>query len=376
MVCGSMILDKSGCLSAPPKSPASTAGYSTPAVGLTPSVTPSIISDGTRDEALVLNKVTWKYPLTTSQEVARISRAICHNNALLVDRSRGQLPVFAWRMFQACDRGYNGFIIAEDVNSVLSSAGSPGAQNSLVFQHDSADPVMLWDLMIWWRSLKHSPGPRQVIERYLLNDIVVPSDGLWAGVGLNATIRVWKNTCRCVGYLFRYHAETSLSRPFHSIREVHGRVDIVQYLIHEALLRISERALSLWEDLLASLDLSASTPTFLGTSLPHKYGFAGIDSIHFVDFLELLLQRENGLGKLSVNISSFPGSRDPPKGFKDYFKALFRPLRRRSVRRSALLSEASSLSAKQEILRFLIRQYLDIEQWRGQFSSTLDIKDD
>lgn len=375
MVCGSMLLDKSGCLSAAPKSPASTAGYSTPAIGMTPSVTPSIISDGIRNEALVLNKVTWKYPLTTSREVARISRAICRNNALLVDRSRGQLPVFVWRMFQACDKGYNGFIMAEDVNLILSSAIPPDSPKPLVFYHDSSDPVLLWDLIVWWRSLKQSPVSRQNIERYLVNDLVVPSDGLWAGVGLNATIRVWKNTCRCVGYLFRYHAESSLSRPFHSVREVHGRVDIVQYLIHEALLRISERALSLWEDVISTIDPTTNSPMFVGSCLPHKYEFEGIDSGHFVDYLELLSQRENGLGKLSVNISSFPGSRDPPKGLKDYFKSLFRPLRRRA-RRSSLLSDVASPSAKQEILRFLIRQYLDIEQWRGQFSSTLDTNED
>jgi len=196
MVCGSMILDKSGCLSAPPKSPASTAGYSNPATALTPSVTPSIILDSMRNEATVLSKVTWKYPLTTPRDVARLSRAICHNNFLLVDRTRGTAALVAWRLFQACDKGYNGFVIAEDVNRAIASLTSTEISEVIAFRHDSSNPVMLWDLMIWWRSLKRLGSSRQVIEKSILDDLVVPSDGLWAGIGLNATVRVWKNICR------------------------------------------------------------------------------------------------------------------------------------------------------------------------------------
>ena len=370
-----MLLDKSGCLSAPPKSPASTAGYSTPATSFTPSVTPSIILDSVRNEATVLNKVTWKYPLTTPRDVARLSRAICHNNTRLIDRFRGTAPLVAWRLFQACDKGYNGFVIADDVNRVIASLTSTEISEAISFHHDSSNPVMLWDLMVWWRSLKRLGSSRQVIEKVILNDLVVPSDGLWAGIGLNATVRVWKNVCRCVGYLFRYHAENALSRPFQSVRDVHGRADVVLYLIREALSRISERAVSIWDHMFGAIDLSMCPLVFSAEYINSKYALEADDSSHFVDYLELLSSKEIGLGKISTTISTLPGTRDPPKGFKEVVRSIFRPANWRN-RRGKFMNEAISPIQKQEILRFLIRQYLDIEQWRGQYLSTLDVNED
>ena len=377
MVCGSTILDKPGCLSAPPKSPASTAGNSTPATGLTPSATPSIIADGIRNEALVLSKVTWKFPLSTPRDVARLSRAICRNNALLIDRCHASAPVVAWRLFQAADRSYNGFVMSEDVNRILTAVLPTDSLQNMLFHQDNTAPRLLWDVMIWWRSMKHHPQQKLLIERYVFTDLVVPSDGLWAGIGLNATIRVWKNVCRCVGHLFRYHAENALSRLFQSIRDVNGRVDIVLYLIRQSLSRISEKSVSLWDDMFSSLDLSRSPLLF--PTIPNHEHDPG-DPVHFVDHLDLLEKESGGLGRISNNVLRLPGTRDSPTTFGGYLKHMLQNTFRRShwTRRSKkfMTNQNISLVQKLDILRFLIKQFLDIEQWRGQYASALDVNDD
>jgi hypothetical protein len=84
---------------------------------------------------------------------------------------------------------------------------------------------------------------------------------------------------------------------------------------------------------------------------------------------------QHGLGKISPNVSVLPGTRNPPKGFKEVFKSVFRPTSWRG-RRGKFINDSIAPVQKQEILRFLIRQYLDIEQWRGQFFSTLDVNED
>jgi hypothetical protein len=49
-----------------------------------------------------------------------------------------------------------------------------------------------------------------MFEEVIANQIIVPSDGLWAGVGLSSQLRVWGTMCKSIGHMYRYQAEKEL----------------------------------------------------------------------------------------------------------------------------------------------------------------------
>ena len=259
-----MVSDK-GCL-ATPRSPVSTAGNSTPRREESFDFSSSLVRGELKDEVLISSNISWDSPLTSPKEIASLSRAIADSNSIL---RLAPSPIgcrISWRLFQAADRTYNGFVTPADLHRVLLSVYPSSLRmhaDSIPLDPADATPLLLWDVLVLWRDMDVAAGSRQIIEHNILNNLVVPSDGLWAGVGLSATIRVWKNICRSAGYQFRFCAENYLHAAFRSVQSqglaktetLLSELEVVFFLINECLTRINASAAQLWRNF-ATLDIS------------------------------------------------------------------------------------------------------------------------
>jgi hypothetical protein len=288
-----------------------------------------------------------------------------------------------------------------DLNRIISGA-FPDTHRPISFE-STDDPLMFWDILVWWRELSLRPVEKEKLLRYIITDLVVPSDGLWAGIGLNSLVRVWKNICRSVGYLFRFNAENYLGLTFRSIEDYHvsshetreAQIDVVLFLIKEALLRINGRAYKAWQDFmyLDKTDLIGSVSTnILKASLFDSYGITEIvdsevgskiysRSMSMDDdgesssesrtlFVEILDMMADTHFKTTQNIGVFPGNRNPKKTLFDYMRNMFEPADRTKLTRPSELKFLRSPVVKSQscqLIKILIKHYLDIEQWRGQF---------
>ena len=359
MLCGQMSFEK-GCLTSP-KSPASTAGNSTFGREPTSDYIRTLFQNGLQDEVLISNTIAWDLPLSNPEETALLSRAIGESSSFFTSVHSPLSCLIAWRLFQAADRGYNGFVTRSDLQRVL-LAVFPSCVDMISSSDETSSTLWLyWDVLVWWDELDLDPQLSAMLERNVLKKLVVPSDGLWAGVGLSASLRIWKTVCYSVGCQFRYCAQNYLQAVF---RE--PRLDVIVLLMTESLSKISPQALSLWKRFIA-LDtdsigyLNASQvaqilrkpsydlpPTYLPRSLDvtndhsTQYSF-----VHVLDNASVNPR----------NLPLFPTQRCPAEtSFTLVMKRLFKPDK-----------PISLLNSDQNALQTYAKQYLDIEQWRGQY---------
>ena len=412
MFCAS-VNDKGGCLTIP-KSPASTAGNSTPHREPSFDFSSSLLRGDLKDEVLVLNNVTWLYPLVSPQDIARLSRSICLANEAFTCSDMNASALTAWRIFQAADRGYNGYIASADLHRVMVGAvrrASFSDRPLVPMNEDANTPLLYWDVLSWWRGADVTESERLRIEHHFARRVVVPSDGLWAGVGTSATLRVWNNICRSTGHLFRFQAENYIQATFRTVESqgmlkadiLAAELEVVLYLIREALHRVSKpAAVTLWtgfmrqdtddtgrldfdkvDRLLRSMHMSLESvssnppPTSRSSSNssyeePEDLDGPGKPRQYTLVYLLDGLVRAGDI-RVGRHMAIPPGRRNPTSfttSFTEFWSKLIPgaaskplpPIDRVKARAERRLSQ---------VVRTYVEQYLALEQWRGQMSAEL-----
>jgi hypothetical protein len=404
MLCGSMP-EKSGCLNSP-KSPASTAGNSNCESEESFNLSLSLGRGDLRDEVLVLDKVSWNEQLATPEDVARLSRSILAVNELFLSPAAALAAKIVWRMFQAADKGYNGYITASGLNRVLLTVlpRISHMKGPFVDLSDGGTRTMLyWDVLSWWRELDLSDTERQIVHHNVIKRMVVPSDGLWAGVGLGATVRVWGIICRSCGFLYRFHAENYILMAFRQIQSqgltkeemMFAQLEVALILIRDSLFRIGDRkAFKVWRSFL-QLDLNddcsinyqslCETLTKEKLAIPPEWSTAPMsrsssssvddcisepdDKSQFslVQVLDSIVRR--GCIQVGRHISVLPGQ-PIPSNFVSEVSSFFTKLVTAAPQSLPPLIRAKS-NRDDSAVRKYVKQYLDVEQWRGQIAAEL-----
>ena len=404
MLCGSSS-EKVGCFSRP-KSPASTAGNSTPREVTRTDFDCSLIWGELKEDVLLLNSSSWKKPLVTPEDIAKLSRAVCLAHDCVLSNGVSMAAAVSWRLFQAADNTYQGYVSLRDLQRILRRIIPRLAEpeRSLFSPETGLDtPVVLWDVIAWWRELALTDKERQLLESTLLKHTVVPSDGLWAGLSIGASLRVWKTVCRSAGHLFRFHAQNYLQSTFKAIQTqglprgdlLTAEIEVLTFLIGEASGRVFSRfGKGLWtdfckldeagegliefykaEELLKRLKVKLASPLryvaqFISRNQSLDYisnNFASSEDESRVSLLQLVHAiAEESLPGTSANISVLPGAQNPAKnGSKliDFFSIFFFTQKPKPIK----LIRADS----NKFLKVLVKQYLDLEQWRGQKAAEL-----
>lgn len=399
MLCGSTN-EKAGCFSGP-KSPASTAGNSTPRSIKSIDFASSLIWGELKEEVLLLSATPWIYPLVTPEEIAKLSRSICLAHECFLGLGESGSTLAAWRLFQAADNTYQGYVTMRDLEQVVRGI-LPRLDPDLsgFSQRDSAVPLVFWDVIGWWRELDLTDREREVIEVSLIKRTVVPSDGLWTGVSIGSSVRVWKNVCRSAGHLFRFQAQSFLESTFRAIQAqgltrfdlLKAEKEVLHYLISESMVRIYPKGVCLWEEF---VKLDEKGEGYMGAEgarsilrkmkinnydqmlshiLPITNRSESLDTsaLLMVDSTKYsLLQLVEALSTkldFSKNIKIFPGNQNPPKigsliSSFFTFPVFLRP------RTKPIIESSTNFAARH--VKILVKQYLDLEQWRGQKSAEL-----
>ena len=414
MLCGSSSNKERPVMT--PKSPASTAGNSTPCSESSFDIIGSILRGDLKDDVLVLDKVTWKLPLTTPEDAARLCRSICAVNESFRSPLVSKTTLVAWRLFQASDNMYNGYVTANDLNKIILSAlpRMPHVNGPYVDVSDGGNQTFLfWDVLVWWRDLPISDTERQIVHHNVLKRIIVPSDGLWAGVGVSATLRVWSSMCRSSGFLFRSMAESYMQSAFRSVKAqglpkidtLKAQLEVVLLLINQAVDRVNKaRASCMWRAFMdqdgdddgiidsesaisvlnrcKNLPIAESWPigpppvsrsSSSSTSLDYQLGKSQ-DCYSFVQLLDWLMRSSYSSVRPGQQVSLLPGEigkSNFTSAWTDFWSKLVRPKSPfaplgRVTKRQPLDSEVIY-----PVLTNYVKQYLDIEQWRGQFAAEL-----
>ena len=349
-----------------------------------------------KDDVLLLDAAPWNHPLITPEDIALLSRSVLAAHEVFNFDAVSAQSLTAWRMFQAADKCYNGFVTTGELQRLIATV-SPRLAHPDRGVIDSTDggntALVLWDILCWWREADLASHERKAVEHHVLNRLIVPSDGLWAGVSTNAILRIRKSVCRSSGHLFRYQAEHYLQSAFRTIDSQGGtgKLEIVLYLIRQVMDRLGRSALKIWkkfidldddddglldEDqlslLLSSVDLKA-VPTSDGpasrttscSSLDSEPAFALKPKFSLVQILEAIAN------DVKIEPLLLPGQQAAPtvtSKFQDFLKRLIPPPTKLSppLRRLQKTPEITS-----SVLRTYIRAYLDVEQWRGQKWSEL-----
>jgi len=392
MLCGSSSSEKAGCFSGP-KSPASTAGQSTPHSSFRIEFASSLIWSELKEEVLLLSATPWKYPLVTPEEIARLSRSISSAQEYFLSTGISVPAVVAWRIFQAADNTYQGYVSERDlqgvVRGILPQTGLHSELDSL-----SDAPLVFWDVIAWWRELELTEMERQVLENCLIKRVIVPSDGLWAGLSVCSSVRVWKSVCRSVGHLFRFQAQSLVESTFQAIQAqglmradlLSAEKEVLEYLIGESMSRIYSKGRKLWiefnkqdHDGDGLIKLEAATHILKKLNVDNRdlwhipplisRSAASQDESYITTSCRLsLVQLVEALSetlKLSSRISSHQlMSQQRRLHIPDFLSNVYYFFVSSRKSQSAMLTSPTSV-------KVFLRQYLDLEQWRGQKAAQL-----
>ena len=396
MLCGSSSNEKAGCFSAGPKSPASTAGQSTPRSSSGIQFASPLIWSELKEEVLLLSATAWKYPLVTPEEIARLSRSISSAQKYFLSPGISVSAVVSWRIFQAADNTYQGYVSERDLQRVVRGVLPQSGLESDIDSFSDA-PLVFWDVIAWWRELELTEKERQVLENFLIKRVIVPSDGLWAGLSVCASVRVWKSVCRSVGHLFRFQAQSFVESTFKAIQSEQGLLradllsaekEVLMYLIGESMGRIYSRGRKLWIEFSKQdhdgdglIKLEAAThilkklnvnnrelwhiPPLISRSAASQdesyiTTSCRVSLVQLVDALSETLKFSSRISSDQLVSRRFHIT-DFLSNFYNFFVSSIL-----SYRKSKSASPTSSTSVK-----VLLRQYLDLEQWRGQKAAQL-----
>ncbi len=335
--------------------------------------------------------------------------------------------VVAWRIFQAADRGYNGYITPEELKKVTSSI-IPSMSRYDDYSEPTVDKtVLFWDVLLWWREVRMPRQLKTLVEENVLERLVVPSDGLWAGVSLNSSLRIWKNMCRSIGYLYRYSGENYLSSACRSIHShglsredaLYARIEIVCLFIQECLYRVHADLAKVWkcfaqldqdargyldqdhlEYLCDRLKLPCGDDDFFSPLIHQDRIMSRSESsideyscsppelqsgqrFMLVEILDFMVNTSkpaaaatagsSGREIFSVHLDVLPGRRNPSGGFWEKVKKKFKLGPSTDVGKIVIDRLKSGIAVSNvepaTVFRTLVKQYLDLEQWRGQLLS-------
>lgn len=379
MLCTGIVPEK-GCLTSP-KSPASTAGNSTPRPERTMAFPESLFLGELNDEVLICSNIAWDLPVESPQEIAFLSRAVCEASNVFTSHCIATGSLVPWRLFQAADRGYHGYVSRSELNRVMLSV-SPRTimgEIDMGLDDDPGEEWLFWDVLVWWRAMDFAPPVRGIIEHNVLNRLVVPSDGLWAGVGLGASIRVWKLLCRSTGYHFRFCAENYVYSMFVRHRDEQidtsyvSQLELLVYLIQQCLTRIDPKLIGVWYSFtqadvhdrgaLNELDLKSFSTLGPKPSQNDQFNPRSVSTdccesgtLTFIQFINALFA-----GRLARKVRPIlPNHVTRENTFVQFWKRIFK-----TKQTPPPLVRAQS--ADSHTIRTYAKQYLDLEQWRGQF---------
>lgn len=390
----------------PPRSPASTAGNSTPPISTSSSHFVSSVIEEVAEDVLIIGASSWTMPLVSAEDIARLCRCISKAHEAFAGRDVHPEPMIAWRLFQAADSNYNGYVTSTDLQHVLISLNPRLSMRNLQAPPaplPSAEHLTLlyWDALMWWTKLDISDADRRILESGAVRKLVVASDGLWAGLNLSALLRVWKTVCRSAGYLFRYEAMRYVESAFLTVRRqemtdstLFAELEVVMYLISESVGRVGKTAARMWsrfaeldsdgDGKLSQLELQSlltrenlrCTPT---ADLPISRSTSGTSSLFdssddgeekfaqysMIQILDAMLE------SCEIVISSktdcaIPGRRVAPSfssKWSSFWRRVFRPSRPRPSSRRTGEGNPDDVRAA---LTVYLKLYFDLEQWRGQ----------
>ena len=385
---------------APPRSPASTAGYSTPLSAQSFASYAEDILHEIAEDVLIIGSTSWTLSLTTSEDIARLCRCVTKAHEPFASPSIHAESLISWRLFQAADRNYNGYVTPVDLYKVLVSM-NPRIR---VVEDVAGDnlTMLYWDTLVWWTNLDLSDADRRIVERNVMEKLVVPSDGLWAGLSLSALLRVWKTVCRSTGYLFRYETKRYLESTFASLKSQSrtSDLDLVLYLIQETISRLGKHAGKMWEafleldtdddgrlseaelhTLLRKLNLKCvpipTLPISRSTSdssnmddTPNEENERGCGTqFSLIQMLDAMLESCEIVITLKSDHSAVPGQRTETylqlrKSWTSKWKGLWKKMTKPQRKRPSMARHSSTFN--DSILRVYIRTLLNLEQWRGQ----------
>ena len=397
MICGAT-QQKNSCPEVP-ASPASTAGNSiSSASGSSIRSTLHLLNDFAED-VLILNGGSWTLPLDSSEDIARLCRCIRLAHEPFLSSGADCDAVLAWRLFQAADHYYNGYVTFSDIDKLLVSFHPSLAQiERLSSESDDGHlPMVYWDVLSWWQRRAFSETERHTIEHHVMRRIVVASDGLWAGLNLGALLRIWKTICRSVGYLYRFHAQRYLHSTFLALRSLPAELEAVLILTSEAIDRISKKAGNAWirfmeldtddDGKLSETELSMllddqhlkCSPI---ATIPISRSTSGSSSMlidpdmddksvfTFIQVMDAMLEiREMSPSFASKTIRLLPGQQPELISFSDKWNDFWRTLKPQKRKTKYMYPLARCFGDAERTARTLsvyVKTYLDVEQWRGQ----------
>ena len=407
MLCG-VNHEKVACAD-PPRSPASTAGNSTPPLSASSSHFISGVLEEVVEDVLIIGTSSWTLSLITAEDIARLCRCICKSHEAFCSEWIHPEVIIAWRLFQAADANYNGYVTSMELHKVLVSMNP---RLSLRDQRDLCVPssslehltMLYWDVLMWWTKLPISDPERRIVESSVVRKLIVASDGLWAGLNLSALLRVWKTMCRSVGYLFRYEAMKYVESAFQAVKNQDmadptfvAELEVILYLIQESVGRLGKTASRVWSKFqeidsdqdgkLSEIELHSLLSTenlrcVPTSTLPISRSTSGTSSVlgspedgqekqaeySFFQILDAMLE------SCEIVVSSktdctVPGRRSPPS-FSSKWSSFWRRIFRSSKPR-LLTDKKNNPNTIRSALTVYLKLYLDLEQWRGQKVSEL-----
>jgi hypothetical protein len=397
MICGAT-QEKNPC-PAVPTSPASTAGNSLSSASRSSIQSTLHLLNDFAEDVLILNGGSWTLPLDSSEDIARLCRCIRLAHEPFMAKTVSSDAILTWRLFQAADHYYNGYVTFSDIDKLLVSFHpSLGQIERASSDSDSGHmPMVYWDVLSWWQRRAFGDTERRTIEHHVLRRVVVASDGLWAGLNLGALLRIWKTVCRSVGYLFRFHAQRYLHSTFLALRSLPAELEAVLILISEAINRISKKAGNAW---VRFIDLDADDDGKLSelelatllddqrlkcspiATIPISRSTSGSSSMlidpdiddksvfTFIQVLDAMLEiREVSLSLSSKTIRLLPGQQPELSTFSDKWNDFWRTLKPQKQNGKHLRPLARCFGDPEKTARTMsvyVKTYLDIEQWRGQ----------
>ena len=378
-----------------PVSPASTAGNSSSHISDSSIISTLHLLADVANDVLLLTASTWHSSVESSEDIARLCRSVSVAQEVFMNIKVSKEAIVAWRIFQGCDHNYNGYVTRSEIRKLLVSFHPGLGLRDQTDEPANNLPMVFWDVLSWWRQVDLSDSERRTIEHYVLKRLIVPSDGLWAGLGVNALLRVWKTVCRSSGCLFRYEADRYLRSTFLALRSVPSELELVLLLIRESVDKLGNRAGAAWrafidfdddddgklsDEQLRTLLKTQRLKCVPVSALPISRSTSGSSSL-FVDDedcgenLFSFIQVLDGMvetGEINVNFSRLksvrllPGQHQVTNSFSDRMSEFWRTLQRKKKQPIIPISRLSQdplLMAR--ALPVYVKTYLDVEQWRG-----------
>ncbi len=409
---------KIACLEAP-QSPASTAGNSTPPLSASSSLFQSALLDEVVEDVLIIGSSSWTLSLESSEDIARLSRCIWKAHEPFNSLGVSTEAIIAWKLFQAADVNYNGYVTSSDLRKVLVSL-NPRLANMdqrLLAPFNDGDlnlTMLFWDALVWWNKMPISDPERRIVEHAIVSKLVVPSDGLWTGLSLSALLRVWKTVCRSAGYLFRYEAMKYLESAFSAVKSQEilensylAQVEVILYLIEESANALGRNAGKMWSEfceqdsdfdgaisqeeldaLLGKLNLrcvpaptlpisrsTSGSSSLLGSQDLEQDGSDEKGSQYtLLQMLDAMLESSEIVvsSKTELCLAGKRGRSASSQSFtskwNNFWRTIFKSSQRSGSRRTAVLLrlERKGPTRVKSALGSYVKMYLDMEQWRGQ----------